>query len=129
MEMDGIYLARQRDSYHIARENNALLREALLVLRLILARLDSTGPMPTSYPSSVTTMAGPTTAPTPLNVPSSSLKSAMARIVEKGSREVLIWVFGKLGLWLYTLVLPTLVSFGALAWMKWLMPLLKQVMG
>mgnify|MGYP001582528672 CR=1 FL=1 len=121
MELDTVYWSRQRDSYQISRENNALLREALLVLRLILSKIDGTPQMPTSPPSS----SSPTVTP-------STTRVSSHRLIEKMGRaaivSIIMWIISKLGTWLLTLVLPVLVALGGLAW-AWLGPFLKWAMG
>jgi hypothetical protein len=89
MAIEAIYWERQR-------QNNALLREALALLRLIAARLEPAGttPTPTSPPSSSIPTATPSTSRP------SVLRQALTKIAERFGREaivsILMWAAGKL---------------------------------
>mgnify|MGYP001562467373 CR=1 FL=1 len=101
MEIEATYWARQR-------ENHALLREALLLLRFIASKLDTTPPIPTSPPSSKSPTA------TPSIIPPSSMRRMAEKVMDKMGREaiisVLMWGAGKLAMWALTYVLPAVAG-------------------
>jgi hypothetical protein len=117
MEIESIYWARQR-------ENNALLREALALLRRIADRLDTGAPpIPTSPPSSPSPTAMPSTTPASL------LKRLGGKLLERLGREAMGWLLKRILVWSSAYILPTLLGWMMLgrpalrwieAWLRWL---------
>lgn len=115
MELETIYAGRQR-------EDHALLREAVLLLRFIAAKLDTTPPIQTSPPSSKTSTATPSTTPP------SSIRRMAEKVMDKMGREaiisVLMWGAGKLAMWALTYLLPAVAG-----WMMLVRPGVRWLLG
>ena len=112
MDIEALFWVRQRDNHALLRQIDAKQDrqiELISQILILLATINRTQASPMSS-------SPPTASP-------SILQRSLEKIGREAIVSLLMWAVGKLGLWLFTLVIPSLVSFGALAWMvlrRWL---------